>query len=31
MKVSSIVKKIKDKAFARGVDREQLKNCEMFL
>jgi predicted hydrolase (HD superfamily) len=31
LKASSIMKKIKDKAFARWVDREQLKNCEKFL
>lgn len=31
IKSSSIIKKIKDKAFARWVDREQLKNCEKFL
>ena len=31
MKAKSIKKKIKDKRFAAGVDREEVKNCEKFL
>lgn len=31
MKASSIKKKVKDKAFAKWVDREHLKNCEKYL
>jgi len=31
MKRSSLNKKIKDKSFASGVDREEVKNCEKFL
>ena len=31
IKVDSVMKKIKDKKFAAGVDREHLKNCEKYL
>lgn len=31
MEVKSVMKKIKDKKFAAGVDREHVKNCEKYL
>ena len=31
MDYSSVKKKLKDKKFAAGVDREDVKNCEKFL
>lgn len=31
METSSVMKKIKDKKFAAGVDREHLLNCEKYL
>ena len=31
VKVKSVIKKIKDKSFAKWVDREQVKNCETML
>jgi predicted hydrolase (HD superfamily) len=31
IKLQSVLKKIKDKAFAQWVNREELKNCEKML
>ncbi|USN54976.1 MAG: hypothetical protein H6765_11135 [Candidatus Peribacteria bacterium] len=31
MEAKSIIKKVKDKSFAAGVDRAHLRNCETFL
>ncbi|MBP7061232.1 hypothetical protein KA037_01795 [Patescibacteria group bacterium] len=31
MEVKSVMKKIKDKKFAAGVDREHVRNCEKYL
>jgi predicted hydrolase (HD superfamily) len=31
MEVKWVIKKIKDKSFAAGVDREHVRNCETYL